>query len=181
MYISSLLILISVKLLESLENAWMNEKFAPEILPHQTDILDLMLDQIVHMEANIAQLNRHDLRLIAHKMELARIRFIISSYLRCRLDKIEKYAVDILAKEDERDASISGGRRLSPQEKTYAESYVTNLNSHFNQVALKNMPLNLQEPSPNQVVRPNLTEHVFLKANVPGNRRPHRTCYAYLN
>lgn len=126
-----------------------------------------MLGQIVHMEENITQLNRHDLRLIAHKMELARIRFVISSYLRCRLDKIERYAVDILAKEEQRAADQ---RRLSPQEQTFAETFVSNINAHFEKIALRHMPLNLQETTANQTVRPNIQEHVFLKANVAGER-----------
>lgn len=154
-----------LKLLESLENAWLNEKFAPEILPHQSDILDLMLGQIVHMEENITQLNRHDLRLIAHKMELARIRFVISSYLRCRLDKIERFAVDILAKEDQRSPEQ---KRLSPQEHTFAETFAANITAHFEKIALRHMPLNLQETTANQTVRPNIQEHVFLRANVAG-------------
>lgn len=119
------------------------------------------------MEENITQLNRHDLRLIAHKMELARIRFVISSYLRCRLDKIERYAVDILAKEEQRAADQ---RRLSPQEQTFAETFVSNINAHFEKIALRHMPLNLQETTANQTVRPNIQEHVFLKANVAGER-----------
>lgn len=36
--------------LQTLENAWLNEKFAPELLPHQQDLIDFMLETITNME-----------------------------------------------------------------------------------------------------------------------------------
>ena len=41
------------KALQMLENAWLNEKFAPELLPHQFELVQCMLQQISHMEENI--------------------------------------------------------------------------------------------------------------------------------
>lgn len=150
-------------MLESIQSTWLNEKFAPEILPHQTEMLDLMLGQIVHMEENIKQLNKNDFRLIAHKMELERIKYIISSYLRCRLEKLEKFTQDILNEENTRS-----NKRLSKEEHEFAETYINHMKSHFHQIALKNMPLNLQEQTSKEIVKPNTMEHVFLKANVSG-------------
>ena len=129
-------------------------------------MLDLMLGQIVHIEENIKQLNKNDFRLIAHKMELERVKYILSSYLRCRLCKIEKFAYDILQKENE--AANVDDKRLSKEEHQFLETYVEILRSHFNQIALKHMPLNLQEQSAKEIIRPNLMKHVFLKANVTG-------------
>lgn len=146
-----------------MQTAWTNEKFAPDLLPHQTDIVDLMLDQIVHMEQNLSQLGRNDFRLIAHRMELARIKYIISSYLRSRLVKIEQFAAAILADEEKRSPDE---RRLSAEERQFADAYVANVSGHFRHIALRHMPLNLQETEAAQVVRPNVREHVFLKAIV---------------
>lgn len=61
-----------------------------------------MLEQIQHMENNMSKLDKQDFRLLAHRMELERIRFIISSYLRLRLEKIELYTQYILKQESER-------------------------------------------------------------------------------
>lgn len=151
------------KVLETIQNTWLNEKFAPEILPHQTETLDLMLGQIVHMEENIKQLNKNDFRLIAHKMELERIKYIISSYLRCRIIKLERYTQDIVNEESSRTE-----KRLSKEEQEFAEAYISNMKKYFLQIALKNMPLNLQEQTSKEIVKPNIMEHVFLKANVAG-------------
>lgn len=122
-----------------------------------------MLGQIVHMEQNLAQLHRNDFRLIAHRMELARIKYIVSSYLRARLVKIERYTSDILAADDRR---LPAERLLSAEERQFADAYAGNVAGHFKHIALRHMPLNLQEPSPAEVVRPNVREHVFLRANV---------------
>lgn len=115
-----------------------------------------MLDQIVHMEQNLSQLQRNDFRLIAHRMELARIKYIVSSYLRTRLAKIERYTAAILA-----DAPA----RLSAEERKFADAYLANERAHFRNTALRHMPLNMQEPNAQEVCRPNVREHVFLKAN----------------
>lgn len=122
-----------------------------------------MLGQIMHMEQNLAQLHRNDFRLIAHRMELARIKYIVSSYLRARLVKIERYTSDILAADDRR---LPAERLLSAEERQFADAYAGNVAGHFKHIALRHMPLNLQEPSPAEVVRPNVREHVFLRANV---------------
>lgn len=55
-------------------------------------------------------------------LQIDRIRYIISSYLRVRLEKIERYAHYLLEKE----ASITDETlaALSPQEAIYAKEYV---------------------------------------------------------
>lgn len=116
------------------------------------------------MEDNIQALGKNDFRFIAHKMELERIKYIISSYLRCRLKKIEKFANEIIRQEEGRTE-----KRLSHEEHVFAVAYIANMKNHFHHIALKHMPLNIQEPTPKEVVRPNIAEHVFLKANVSGS------------
>ena len=41
------------KALQGLEDAWLNEKFAPELLPHRMELVDCMMEQIMHMENNL--------------------------------------------------------------------------------------------------------------------------------
>lgn len=151
-----------MQLLENLRNAWLNEKFAPELLPHQSDMTDLMLGQIAHMEENISQLDKNDLRFVAHQMELERIKYILTSYLRCRIQKIETFTRHILMEEDERPVNK---RRLTPDERRYAEAHAALIKQHFNQVAVQHMPQNLQEQSSSEIVTPNLMSHIFLRAN----------------
>lgn len=150
------------KVFEVLETAWLNERAAPELLPHQSEILDLMLGQISHMEANMAQLDRNDFRSIAHRMELDRIRYMIASYLRQRLAKIELYGESILAEDANRDED---SKYLSESETTFAQAYVENMNSHFNQILLRHIPESFHDDPKKRMVKPNLMSTVFVRVN----------------
>ena len=159
----------SQRLLEALEEAWINEKFAPEILPHKSGIVGYVLTLISHMEETMKKnLKKGDLRITIHTMELNRIRFVLSSYLRTRLEKIENYVLHILSQENEKANNNSEDLYLTPNERKFAQEYLINFESLFQTLALQHMPevgnLNLFEV--NQFsVKPNLDAHVFLKAN----------------
>ncbi len=140
----------------------MNEKFAPEILVHQTEMLDLMLGQVAHMEGNVKQLEKNDFRGIIHRMELERIKYIICSYLRCRLAKIENFTDFILAEEAKREE-----KRLSDEEFTYATTFSRITKNHFQQMVLKHIPT-LKDDYAQNMARPNDMSHVFLMANKDG-------------
>lgn len=149
--------------LQEIENAWLNERFAPEILPHQSDLVDCMLQQIAHMEANVGRLDRSDLRALVHRMELDRIKYVITSYLRARLEKIERYTVHILSEEAARGADE---RYLTPGELCFAKEYLANTEILFKTVALQHMPPNFQRFEVNKfTVKPNMQAYVFLRAN----------------
>ncbi|XP_017461296.1 PREDICTED: DNA replication complex GINS protein SLD5 [Rhagoletis zephyria] len=151
------------KVLEIVETAWQNELCAPEILQHQTDMMELMLGQVAHMEENMKDLDKNDFRFIVHQMELERIRYVMASYLRCRLQKIETYTRHIINEEEARDVSE---KRLSPEEAKYAQEYAENVEQYFQQVALQYMPNMQRSEADQRIVRPNLMSHVFIKANV---------------
>lgn len=148
--------------MEILQNTWLNERFAPELLPQQTDMLDLMLGQIEHMEENISQLDKNDFRYVAHQIELERIKYIVTNYLRCRVKKIETFTRAILEEDDQRPADK---KRLSKEERQYAEAHMGLIKKHFHQIAIQHMPANLQEESTRETVTPNLMSHIFLRAN----------------
>ena len=48
------------------------------------------------MEANIGSAKKGDFRIAIHKLELDRIKFMLYSYLRLRIKKVEKFASFIL-------------------------------------------------------------------------------------
>lgn len=91
------------EVIQILEEAWVNEKFAPEILPHKAEVVDCLLGQISVMEENLQNLSCTDFRKSIYQMEVERLRFLISSYLRTRLEKIEIYVTNILQEEQHRD------------------------------------------------------------------------------
>lgn len=125
-------------------------------------MLDLMLGQVAHMKENVKQLETNDFRGIIHRMELERIDYIISSYLRCRLAKIENFTDFILAEEEKRE-----DKRLSDGEFRYATTLVKITKNHFQQMVLKHIPT-LKDDYAQNMCKPNEMSHVFLKANKEG-------------
>lgn len=155
------IIFLRLQLLANLQNTWLNELFAPELLPNEMEMLDLVLVQITHMEQNIAQLDKNDFRYVAHQMELERIKYIATNYLRCRLKKIETFTRCILNEDDQLDPDK---KRLSDAERRYAERHMALIKKHFHQIVIQHMPQNLQEESAREIVTPNLMSHIFLRA-----------------
>ncbi|XP_030376433.1 DNA replication complex GINS protein SLD5 [Scaptodrosophila lebanonensis] len=151
------------KVLEILETAWTNELGAPELLQHQTDMLELMLSQVAHMEDQMKDLDKNDFRMVVHQMELERIRYIMASYLRCRLQKIETYTQHIINEDAQREPE---DKRLSIEESKYAQEFVAHVDEYFNKVATQYMPNQQRGEAEQRIVLPNLMSHVFLKANV---------------
>lgn len=148
--------------LEILETAWMNEKFSPEILPHKMDFIDCMMEQIKCMECNIRCLPKGDTKVDIHKIELERIRYLVTNYLRCRVKKIERFAAHVLEHEANRGPDE---RYLSDSEVKFAFEYIQHLNGHFQSV-IKEMPYNLQTSCDNDgSIKPNIDSYVFLKTN----------------
>ncbi|OXU21091.1 hypothetical protein TSAR_013189 [Trichomalopsis sarcophagae] len=160
--------------IQALENAWLNEKFAPELLPHQLPLVETMLEHIVHMENNLKKLKKGDIRLNIHTMELSRIRFVISSYLRKRLEKIEEYAIHLLSEDANRDVNE---HFMTTAEAKFAREYISSVENLFNVVALQYMPPRIKEFELNKMAsKPNMNKHVFVSANkaalgilIPGN------------
>ncbi|CAK9807524.1 DNA replication complex GINS protein SLD5 [Anthophora quadrimaculata] len=122
--------------LVAIEEAWLNEKFAPEILPHQSDLVDCMLQQIAHMEENMK---------------------------RARLEKIERYTIHILSQEANRSSNKS---YLTAAELRFAKEFLSSTETLFRTVALQHMPGNFQAFEVNKLtVKPNMQAYVFLRAN----------------
>uniref|UniRef100_A0A6J0SQ18 DNA replication complex GINS protein SLD5 n=1 Tax=Pogona vitticeps TaxID=103695 RepID=A0A6J0SQ18_9SAUR len=155
-------LLTPAQLIRSLEQAWMNEKFSPELLESKSEVTECVMEQLEHMEENLKRAKKGDLKVSIHRMEVERIRYVLSSYLRCRIQKIEKYFPHILEKEKTRaegEPSI-----LSPEEFAFAKEYMANTETHLKNVALKHMPPNLQKVDLLKAVpKPNLDSFVFLR------------------
>lgn len=109
----------------SVPQAWLNEKFSPELLENKSEMGECVMEQLTHMvngggipqitkgcssclskqwgtsnnrismlcclhwqEANLQRVRRGDVKASVHRMEIDRIRFVLSSYLRSRLQKV---------------------------------------------------------------------------------------------
>jgi len=148
--------------LQTIERAWLNEKFSPEILPHQMDYVDCLLEQIKGMEGNLAKLSKNDPKMDLLKLELERIKFVITSYLRTRLKKIECFCVKVLEQEANRSKEDA---YLSPAELQFAKGFAQNVDNHFETI-LRHMPERFNQLERNKkIIEPNLNSFVFLKCN----------------
>lgn len=151
------------EVLAEITNAWMNEKFSPEILQHKLEYVDCLLFQISHMEGQLKKLPSTDMKLFIYQQEIDRIRFIISSYLRLRLQKIERYVIVILKEELERNEDE---RLLTDAELQFAKDFAMNMETLLKSLVLQHLPAGIQELEIEKLsVKPNLYTHVMMRAN----------------
>ena len=154
--------------LKAMEEIWLNEKFSPELLPHRIEIVDCVLDQVQQMEENVSRLKKNDFRVVIHRMELDRLQYVVASYLRTRVDKIELFAKKILQDDSKRDPDK---KYLSPAEYKFATEYSSHMESHFQLLAMNHMPTHVQTMEKSKMmVLPNTSSYVFLRAkrNISG-------------
>lgn len=117
-----------------------------------------MMDQIEQMDDNLQNLSRDDFRVVPHQMEVNRIRFILASYHRCRLEKIETFVTYLVR----RDNAVSAEERvMSPGELKFAEEFLASQKSHFLNEAVRYMP-QVDEEQTTPEVQPNLHSSVFI-------------------
>ncbi|XP_028391094.1 DNA replication complex GINS protein SLD5-like [Dendronephthya gigantea] len=155
----------AAEVLERLEQAWLNEKFAPELLESKVELVECMLDQIKEMEENLKEAEKGDLAGSLHRLEIQRIRYVISSYLKIRLKKIEKYAFHIMEPSLDKTDYIS---HLSAEEHVYAKEYCKNVEDLLKSLALDHMPPNLSSlDKKKSVPQPNLDSYLFMKVLQP--------------
>ncbi|CAL8074890.1 unnamed protein product [Orchesella dallaii] len=152
------------ELLTKLHTAWMNERLAPDLLPPQIEEIECMLELLRNMEVNTAKLEKKDIRLGVHKMEVDRIRYLISSYLRIRLAKIQEYCWDLQTKENTRNSQAPS--LMSPEEQKFLKEYIENLESHLKNMGTQHMPRTMQALQPQTMsTSSNLDSFLFLRVS----------------
>ncbi|KAJ7086486.1 hypothetical protein B0H15DRAFT_844927 [Mycena belliarum] len=157
--------------LEKLTRHWMNERHAPDILPAQDRLLSSLLDHI-RRQSDTIQLLRGDpssseedhIRIMLAQTEVERVKFIVRSYVRTRLFKIENYARYIIANEVVQ-------RRITAAERDYASRHAHLIDRHFYSSVLQSLPesqAGLDDvPSfimPPMITEPETTRAVFAHA-----------------
>lgn len=50
--------------------AWLNEKFTPELLESKAELVECMIDQVTEMEENIKRAKKGDFKISIHRMEV---------------------------------------------------------------------------------------------------------------
>jgi len=128
--------LTAAEVLQKLEDAWLNEKHAPELLESKMEIVECMLDQVKTMEENLAKVKKGDIRVPVHRMEIQRIKFMANSYLRLRMRKIQSNIFSVTRG----DRDTDNPSRMTPEESEFAASYRQLLTSHFDSLVLRHLP-----------------------------------------
>ncbi|XP_057470919.1 DNA replication complex GINS protein SLD5-like [Actinidia eriantha] len=119
-----------------LKCAWRMEKAAPEILQIEADLVQRSREQIQLMEDTVEDFisNGVDPLIVSLSlMDLDRTMFLLRSYLRIRLQKIEKYMLHI-------HKTTELWNRLSKQEQTFANRCIKDLEEHFDKSVLSKLP-----------------------------------------
>ena len=196
---------------------WKNERCSPDLLPYPHLLMKRMLiriqEQMEHLEIlsmnffeeqnnvssdtrknmnNTPVNNNKMLPLLCMEAELERVKFVIRSYLRCRLAKIDKFSIYLrqineqylnegIDEEGDNGANPQSELRISPLEKLLSPEEIKYHQRHFslllnllNESVLKYMPDELQaindtEASVNMIDEPDYDKFVFIKVKGPSN------------
>ncbi|KAI8591022.1 hypothetical protein BDZ88DRAFT_450703 [Geranomyces variabilis] len=154
--------------IKSLTQCWINERCAPELLPYADDLVRGLMEMIEAQAANIEARREGgegsggpspDAAFLAVllQQEIERIKFLIRSYLRARLAKIQQHTQHILQEELYRN-------RLSFEELAFAERFQELLTKHFKRSYLDDLPAFLQKlDGARMVSTPELEDAVFCR------------------
>ncbi|CUS21667.1 LAQU0S03e07910g1_1 [Lachancea quebecensis] len=185
---------------EALMTHWRNERLGPELLPYPHALMARMLrrvqEQLEHIECismgYLETLGEEDdhgtsdggsssnvlnkLPLLCMEADLERLKFVLRSYVRCRLAKVDKYSLYLrqLAQDNERVVPLSD--LLSRQELEYHERHSAILLKLLNSTILRHMPPELQavddnEGSVKMVEEPEWDRFVFVYVRGPTSPR----------
>merc|ERR1712130_50566 len=150
--------------------SWRNEKLAPELLNYEEEyvqrvkaVIELKEDQIDEMQQKIAtSININKIlssSIYWFKKEIERIRYILHSYLRIRIWKIQKYTLHILS-------DIESWNKLSVEEQTFAKKYADLNELHFKNCFLTELPSKYRGVAEQEMmVKPDLNKFVVIKSN----------------
>lgn len=141
--------------IQILLNAWINEKTSPELLQFQ----DVVLVLLELCETQVLKIQNMATERSILELEIARIQYLIKSYLRVRLQKIEKYAFYY-----ENNESF----KLSAQEQEYLKEYSRILKEYLLESGLETFPNALHGFDDyvgdlNMISSPNLNSSVVCK------------------
>ncbi|KRZ80179.1 DNA replication complex GINS protein SLD5 [Trichinella papuae] len=147
------------EVIHKLETAWINELNAPVLLRSEAELVDCVK---LEMKAVVDQLrNWHDLNSIIKRVEIERMRYLLCSYLRTRLKKIEDQAFHLYA---ELEANRLSGH-ISREEHEFLVSYRESVLKHMDVAIYRHIPQNLRAVGDSFKIatRPNLKRFVFVR------------------
>ncbi|EON65478.1 hypothetical protein W97_04716 [Coniosporium apollinis CBS 100218] len=129
--------------LQQLTRAWVAERVAPEVLPWPAGLMDRIEGrirrQIELVEEQTGNMDpKANFRLIVIQTELERFKFLVRSFLRARIAKIDKYAQHYLS------LAAQQPTLLAPTELQYLQAHIALLSRHYSTSFLSAFPPSLQ-------------------------------------
>lgn len=158
-----------------LREVWANERGSPVLLPWQAEAVDGLCSQIEEqmniidsLAADSATAEEEHVRLALVELDVERARWLLRSYLRCRLAKIERYAQFVSQDQRSRDD-------LSELERGYAVKFAQICSQHLHASVLDFLPESMRSLDDkagsgasglgDMVVRPDIEAPVFVRCN----------------
>lgn len=162
----------------TLRKAILNERAAPHILPYERQAVEELTEVINNQQKIIDGVmdfkprNEEEGQKIAddkfacslYQMEVNRLNYIVTSYHRTRLSKIQQYPMHIY-----RDNDLK--QRLSKSELSFLGNYIDLISGHLEQTVTNHLPPQFKSltdegslGSVSMIPRPNLNKYVFIKA-----------------
>ncbi|KEQ72044.1 DNA replication complex GINS protein SLD5 [Aureobasidium namibiae CBS 147.97] len=125
--------------LQALTRAWVAERCAPELLPYPEELVDRVMERIKTQIETVEDMTgtmdpSANFNLIIIQTELERFKFLIRSFLRARIAKLDKYPHHHLP-----------SAHLSATESQYLTHRCTLLTHHFSTSFLSSFPAQLQK------------------------------------
>eukprot|EP00898_Chlorokybus_atmophyticus_P000458 jgi/Chlat1/1412/Chrsp12S01986 len=122
---------------EEIRRAFRNERTAPEVLPYAGEQVGELLRDVTEQEEWLDENRPGDaateLASLLQMMDVNRTRYLLRSYLRTRLAKIERHVLFTLK-------SDQLWNRLSEEEQQFARSYTDVMESALRKTVLEKMP-----------------------------------------
>jgi GINS complex subunit 4 len=133
--------------LRALTRAWVAERCAPDLLPYPASgLIERVSSRIKQQIERVEELTgamdaSSNFALIVIQTELERWKFLVRSYVRARIAKIDKHTLHYLSlqEQDGRNAI------LSPSEEQYARAHSTLLQQHYTISFLSSFPPSLRK------------------------------------
>jgi GINS complex subunit 4 len=157
----------------------MMEKQAPEILQYKQELVTQLDDQINNQQNVLSEMKvtaKENFFLDIYKLEIERMKYMLKSYLRTRLSKIEKLYLHIIRHDK--------AEMLSDAEIQYAWNYFSNKKEHFEGCFANSLPGSFKDfvedngkendthpnnpVNPELVTPPDVQKFVFVKPNKTG-------------
>ncbi|GAW12278.1 hypothetical protein ANO14919_016410 [Xylariales sp. No.14919] len=153
--------------LQALTRAWVSERSSPELLHWPADglferINDRIKQQIERVEEMTGDMDpKTNFALIVIQTELERFKYLVRSYLRARIAKIDKHTLHYLSSPELRE-------RLSEMEQAYATRHQALLHNHYLSSFLSAFPPTLQNLNDtagniSMIETPDLETAVFIR------------------